>query len=148
METVRAIRTEKDYEAALARVSDLMDALSPPEGQIEDSEDPRWIELDVLFDLVEHYEDQHYPVPFPTPIAAIEFRMDQAGLTHRDLIPFIGSRAKVSEVLSGKRDISPCLWPAPSPPNGMQCCRSWSLLRLEDTLQVDEEAFCVEKGFD
>ena len=106
METVRAIRTEKDYEAALARVSDLMDALSPPEGQIEDSENPRWIELDVLFDLVEHYEDQHYPVPFPTPIAAIEFRMDQAGLTHRDLIPFIGSRANVSEVLSGRRDIT------------------------------------------
>ena len=106
METIRAIRTEEDYEAALARVSELMDALSPPQGQIDDPEDSRQIEFDVLFDLVEHYEDQHYPMPPPDPIAAIEFRMDQAGLNQRDLIPFIGSRAKVSEVLSGKRDIT------------------------------------------
>ena len=106
MANVNPIRTEEDYEAALARVSDLMDALSCSDGQIEDENHPGRVELDVLVDLVEHYEDKHYPIGLPSPIAAIEFHMDQHGLAPRDLIPFIGSRAKVSEVLSGKRDIT------------------------------------------
>ena len=59
-----------------------------------------------LADLVEAYERKHVPIDYPSPIAAIEFRMDQVGLTPRDLVPFIGSRAKVSEVLSGKRPIT------------------------------------------
>jgi HTH-type transcriptional regulator / antitoxin HigA len=63
-------------------------------------------ELDVLTDLVEHYEEKTVPMGFPSPVAAIEFRLEQAGLTPRDLIPFIGSRAKVSEVLSGKRSLT------------------------------------------
>ena len=97
MYTIRAIRSEEDYEAACARISELMGAqLDTPEGD----------ELDVLGDLVEHYEDKHYPIGMPTAIDAIEFRMDQAGLTRRDLIPFIGSRQKVSEILTGKRDIT------------------------------------------
>ena len=103
---IRPIRTEADYDAALARVSDLMDILSGPEGQVEDPEDPDRIELDVLVDLVEHYEAKHHPVGFPSAVAAIEFHIDQQGLTRRDLIPYIGSRAKVSEVLSGKRPIT------------------------------------------
>ena len=97
MHTIRPIRSEKDYEAALARICELMGAqLNTPEGD----------ELDVLTDLVEHYEDKHYPVGMPTAVDAIEFRMDQAGLTRRDLIPLIGSRQKVSDVLTGKRDIT------------------------------------------
>ena len=64
MAAIRPIRTEEDYEAALARISELMDALSPPEGQIEDEDDPRRLELDVLSDLVERYEDKHYPTKF------------------------------------------------------------------------------------
>lgn len=97
MADVKPIRTEKDYEAALARVDELMDAeLGSPEGD----------ELDVLVDLVELYESKHEPMGYPSPLAAIEFRMDQGGLSPRDLIPFIGSRAKVSEVLSGKRAIT------------------------------------------
>lgn len=63
-------------------------------------------ELDVLADLVELYESKHYPIGKPSPVAAIKFRMEQALLTPRDLIPFIGSRSKVSEVLSGKRAIT------------------------------------------
>ena len=63
-------------------------------------------ELDVLVDLVELYESKHEPMDYPSPVAAIEFRMEQANLRPRDLVPFIGSRAKVSEVLSGKRTIT------------------------------------------
>ena len=97
MAEIRPIRTESDYKAALTRIDELMDAeLGSPEGG----------ELDVLVDLVELYESKHEPMGHPTPVAAIEFRMEQAGLRPRDLIPFIGSRAKVSEVLSGRRAIT------------------------------------------
>jgi len=95
--TIKAIRTEADYSAALARVDALMDA----EPGTADGE-----ELDVLADLVEHYEEKHVPMGFPTALAAIQFRMEQAGLTQRDLVPLIGSRAKVSELLSGKRKLT------------------------------------------
>ena len=94
---IKRIRTEKDYESALARIDLLMDS-EPGSDEFE--------ELDVLADLVEHYEDKHYPMGYPTPLGAIEFRMDQANLTPRDLIPILGSRSKVSEVLSGKRAIT------------------------------------------
>ena len=97
MGKIKAIRSEADYNAALARIDALMDAEpDTPEGE----------ELDVLVDLVEHYEEKHVPMGFPSPVAAIEFRLEQAGLAPRDLIPFIGSRAKVSEVLSGKRPLT------------------------------------------
>jgi len=97
MGNIKAIRSEADYSAALARIEALIDAEpATPEGD----------ELDVLADLVEHYEEKHVPMGFPSPVAAIEFRLEQAGLATRDLIPFIGSRAKVSEVLSGKRPLT------------------------------------------
>lgn len=97
MAAIKPIRTEADYEAALARAGTLMDAESgTPEGE----------EFDVLVDLIEHYEAKHVPTGYPSPLAAIEFRMEQGGLTQRDLVPFIGSRAKVSEVLSGKRQLT------------------------------------------
>ena len=94
---IKPIRTEKDYEAALARIDALMEA-KPGSTEFDD--------LDVLVDLVEHYESKHEPMAYPSPLAAIEFRMEQGGLSPRDLILFIGSRAKVSEVLSGKRAIT------------------------------------------
>ena len=106
MAEVRAIRSEEDYEAALTRITELMNALTGPEGQVDDVDDPNRVELEVLTDLVELYEERHYPIGFPDPISAIKFRMDLANLTSRDLMPFIGSRAKVSEVLSGKRTIT------------------------------------------
>ena len=97
MANFKPIRSERDYEAALNRISELMDA----ETDSSESE-----ELDVLIDLVELYESKHVPMECPSPIAAIEFRMDQADLRPADLAPFIGSRAKVSEVHSGKRAIT------------------------------------------
>ena len=94
---VKAIRTEADHKAALERIDALMDAsVGTAAGD----------ELDVLVDLVEHYEEKHAPMGFPTPVAALEFRMEQADLAPRDLVPYIGSRAKVSEVLSGKRALT------------------------------------------
>ncbi|MGO9235323.1 MAG: plasmid stabilization protein [Methylocella sp.] len=97
MSKIRAIRTEADYKAALARIDALMDAeLATPDGD----------ELDVLTDLVGLYEDRHVPMGYPTALGALRFRMEQAGLSPRDLIPFLGGRAKVSEVLSGKRPLT------------------------------------------
>jgi HTH-type transcriptional regulator/antitoxin HigA len=97
MAAVKAIRSEAGYEAALARIDQLMDAApGTPEGE----------ELDVLADLVEHYEERAVPMRFPSPVGAIAFRMEQAGLSQRDLVPYIGSRAKVSEVLAGKRPLT------------------------------------------
>ena len=95
--TIKPIRTERDYEEALARIDALMDAVPGS---------PEFDELDVLADLVELYESRNEPMGYPSPLAAIEFRMEQGNLRPRDLIPFIGSRAKVSEVLSGKRAIT------------------------------------------
>lgn len=97
MSAVRPIRNEADYEVALERIDCLMGA---PSGSTERDE------LDVLATLVEAYEDEHFPIDLPTPIQAIEFRMEQAGLTQADLVKYIGSRAKVSEVLSGKRPLT------------------------------------------
>lgn len=97
MGKIKPIRIEADYETALARIDALMDAKpGTPEGE----------ELDILTDLVEHYEAKHVPMGFPGAVAAIEFRLEQARLTQRHLVPFIGSRAKVSEVLSGKRQLT------------------------------------------
>ena len=83
MAAIKPVRTDEDLEQALARIDQIFDA---EEGTPESDE------LDVLTVLVEHYEDEHEPIGFPTPVAAIEFRMEQAGLTNRDLIPFLGSR--------------------------------------------------------
>jgi HTH-type transcriptional regulator / antitoxin HigA len=97
MGQVKAIRNEDDYEAALERIDELMDVdPSTPEGD----------ELDVLVDLVEHYETKAHPIPAATPLAALAFRMEQDGLTPRDLVPHLGSSARVSEVLSGKRALT------------------------------------------
>ena len=94
---IKPIRTEEDHERALARIDEIFDA---EEGTSEGDE------LDVLVDLVMYYESKTVDIGFPDPISAIEFRMDQAGLSQRDLVPFIGSPAKVSEVLAGKRDLT------------------------------------------
>ncbi|MDE0534628.1 MAG: hypothetical protein OXI01_24735 [Albidovulum sp.] len=97
MADIKPIRSERDYEAALHRISELMDT---------EADSLEGDELDVLVDLVELYESKQVPMGYPSPIAAIEFRMEQAGLRPADLASFLGSRAKVSEVLSGKREIT------------------------------------------
>ena len=83
---IKLIRTEEDHRQALARIDEIFDA---EEGTRESDE------LEVLVELVKSYESKTVPVGFPDPISAIKFRMDQANLTQRDLIPYIGSRAKV-----------------------------------------------------
>ena len=97
MVKVHLIRTEDDYKAALARAEKLMDA---------EAGTPRGDELEHLAMVIEAYEEKHHPVELPDPIAAIEFRMEQEGLSNKDLIPYLGSSARVSEVLSGKRDLT------------------------------------------
>lgn len=95
--TVRPIHTEGDYEAALAEVGEIMDAgPGTPEGD----------RLDVLVTLIEAYEARHWAIDAPDPIEAIRTRMEQKNLRQRDLEPMIGSRGRVSEVLSRKRALT------------------------------------------
>jgi HTH-type transcriptional regulator/antitoxin HigA len=93
----KVIKTEEEYEATLERIDELMDAAPGTE---------EFDELELLAMLVDAYEAEVYPIDLPDPIEAIQFRMEQAGLKQKDLIPFLGSRSKVSEVLSGKRTLS------------------------------------------
>jgi HTH-type transcriptional regulator/antitoxin HigA len=93
----KLIKTESEYEAALARIEKLMSARpNTPQGD----------ELELLSLLVHDYEDRVFPMDRPDPIAAIRFRMEQQGLKPGDLTPFLGSRSRVSEVLSGRRNLS------------------------------------------
>jgi HTH-type transcriptional regulator/antitoxin HigA len=93
----KIIKNERDYEAALARINDLMDA---------DPNTPEGDELELLVTLVELYEKATCPIDPPDPVEAIRFRMEQLGFKQKDLIPYIGSRSKVSEVLSRRRALS------------------------------------------
>ncbi|MGI9179427.1 MAG: helix-turn-helix domain-containing protein [Longimicrobiaceae bacterium] len=95
--TIRPIHNEADYEAALAEIDSLMDAIpGTPEGD----------RLDVLVTLVEAYEARHWAIDAPDPIEAVRIRMEQKNLRQRDLEPMIGSRGRVSEVLSRKRSLT------------------------------------------
>jgi HTH-type transcriptional regulator / antitoxin HigA len=94
---IRPIRTEDDYQAALDEVDGLMGALpDTPEGD----------RLDVLVTLIESYEARHWYIGTPDPIVAIHTRMEQKNLKRRDLEPMIGSRGRVSEVLTGRRALT------------------------------------------
>lgn len=97
MVDVKVIKTEKDYEKILKRIDEIFDA---------EPDTPKGDELELLVTLVELYEKEKYPINLPSPIAAIKFRMEQQGLKNKDLIPYIGNKSKVSEVLSGKRSLS------------------------------------------
>jgi len=96
---IKVIKTESDYAAALAAIEALIDR-DPDRGTSEADR------LEVLTLLVEEYESRNFPSSLPDPIEAIKFRMEQQNLTQRDLVPFIGSRSKVSEVLSGRRTLT------------------------------------------
>jgi HTH-type transcriptional regulator / antitoxin HigA len=93
----KVIKTEAEYKKTLARVEEIFDA-KPGTAKGD--------ELELLLLLVETYEDTAYPIELPDPIAALRFRMEQNGLRPKDLIPYIGSKSKVSEVLSGQRPLS------------------------------------------
>ena len=93
------IRTEKDYRPALRVVSTLVDQDPSPDS-------PEGERLDVLSTLIEAYERKHHPIDLPDPVEAIKFRMDQAGLSVKDLEPMIGQPNRVYEVLSHKRPLT------------------------------------------
>ena len=99
MPVIRVIKNDDQHAAALARLTKLMAVKLAPDS-------PEESELEVLSLLVEHYEKDRFPIDKPDPVEAIKFRMDQQGLSQKDLIPFIGSAPKVSEVLNHKRPLS------------------------------------------
>src|SRR3984885_11341335 len=94
---MKPIRTKVDYEKALGEVEHLWGAKS---GTREGNR------LDILATLIDAYEAEHYPMDPPDPIEAIKFRMEQQGLTRKDLEPIIGTRTRVAEVLNRKRGLS------------------------------------------
>ncbi len=94
---IKLIRTDEDYKAALARMDEIWGA---------EAEKPEDDELEILTSLVEAYERKHYPVDFPDPIEAIKIRMEDLGLQQKDLVPIVGSRRHVSEILSRKRRLT------------------------------------------
>jgi HTH-type transcriptional regulator/antitoxin HigA len=94
---LKPIRTTADYERALAEVERLWGAKSGT---------PKGDRLDVLATLIDAYEAEHYPVDPPDPVEAIKFRMEQQGLSRKDLEPLIGTRTRVAEVLNRKRSLS------------------------------------------
>src|SRR6266849_25064 len=94
---LKPIRSKSDHKKALAEVERLWGARSgTPEGD----------RLDVLGTLIDAYETEHFPMDPPDPIEAIRFRMEQQGLTRKDLEPIIGTRTRVAEVLNRKRGLS------------------------------------------
>lgn len=94
---LKPIRSKADYEKAMKEFERLWGARSGTR---------RGDRLDVLGTLIDAYETEHYPIDLPDPIEAITFRMEQQGLTRRDLEPLIGSRTRVAEVLNRKRNLS------------------------------------------
>ena len=97
MKDLRPIRSERDYQHALAEVEELWGAKArTPEGD----------RLEILATLIEAYETERCPMDPPDPIEAIKFRMEQQGLTRKDLEEILGTRTRVSEVLNRKRGLS------------------------------------------
>jgi HTH-type transcriptional regulator/antitoxin HigA len=94
---IKPIKTKADYNDALNTVDGLMHAkLGTPDGD----------RLDILVTLIQAYEAGHYPLGSPDPVEAIKFRMEQSGLTVKDLEPAIGKSNRVYEVLNGKRSLT------------------------------------------
>ncbi len=94
---IRPVKSQADYLATLKEIESLMSA------EADTAEGDR---LDVLVTLVEAYERDHYPIDFPDPVEAIKFRMEQQGLTVDDLVPVIGRKNRVYEILARKRPLT------------------------------------------
>ena len=94
---IRPIKSDADYQSALSEIETLFDA---------EPNTPSGDRLEVLTTLVEAYEEQHYSIPAPDPVEAVNYFMESRGLARKDLEPYIGSRARVSEVLSRKRPLT------------------------------------------
>jgi HTH-type transcriptional regulator/antitoxin HigA len=97
MKDLKPLRNESDYEAALAEVEELWGSKAGT---------ARGDRLDVLATLIDVYETEYYPMKAPDPVEAIKFRMEQQGLTRKDLERILGSRMRVSEVLNRRRGLS------------------------------------------
>lgn len=115
---IKPIKNDVDLQAAFKRLEVIYQAR---EGTIEGDE------MEILVTLIEAYENKHYPISAADSIEAIKFRMEQQGLTQKDLEPFIGSSGRVSEVLSGKRGLSLAM-----------------VKRLHDGLQIPYESLLSE----
>jgi HTH-type transcriptional regulator/antitoxin HigA len=94
---IRPIKTEQDYNSAIKRIEELWGAKK---------DTPKGDELDLLVTLVESYEMKHYPIAPPDPIDAIKFRMEQMGMTKEDMVKYLGSQSRVSEILNRKRKLT------------------------------------------
>lgn len=94
---IRPIRTDEDYEAALESIEQVFSA---------EPGTPQGDQLDILTTLVEAYEANRYPIEFPDPIEMINYYLESRGLTRSALEPYIGSRARVSEVLNRRRTLT------------------------------------------
>jgi HTH-type transcriptional regulator/antitoxin HigA len=94
---IKPIKSDRDYRQVLKEIDTLMDA------KANTAEGDR---LDVLVTLAQAWEEKHHAIEAPDPVRAIEFVMDQRGLTRRDLEPYIGSRARIAEVLNHKRSLT------------------------------------------
>jgi HTH-type transcriptional regulator / antitoxin HigA len=94
---LKPIRTETDYESALEIMAELWGA---------DSDSPEGDQLDLLATLIDAYEAKNHPMDSPDPIEAIKFRMEQQGLTRKDLEDIIGTRTRIAEVMNRKRNLS------------------------------------------
>ena len=94
---IKPIRTEEEYEEALQEIELLFDA---PPGSPEESK------MEVLAILVDAYEEEHYAIPLPDPIEAIKFHMERLGLRNKDMVPYLSSPSRVSEVLNRKRKLT------------------------------------------
>jgi|SRR5215467_9141285 HTH-type transcriptional regulator/antitoxin HigA len=97
MKNLKPIRTKADYEASLAEIERLWGARRGTR---------RGDRLDILATLIDAYESEHYPMDPPDPIEAIKFRMEQQGLSRKDLAEILGSRTRVAEVLNRRRGLS------------------------------------------
>lgn len=94
---IKPIRNDQDLRQAFQRLEEIFQAKPTT---------PEYDEMEILTTLIEVYENKHYPIGPASPIAAIKFRMEQQGLSLRDLEPYIGTSGRVSEVLNGKRSLS------------------------------------------
>lgn len=94
---IKPVKTKKDYDRTLKRIEELWGAKeNTPAGD----------EFEILFTLVEMYEEKHYPIPPPHPIEAIKFSLEQGAIDDKELTKLLGGRSRKSEILSGKRKLS------------------------------------------
>ncbi len=94
---IRPIKTEQDYNDSIKRIEELWGAKK---------DTPQGDELDLLVTLAESYEMKHYPIAPPDPVDAIKFRMEQMDMTKADMVKYLGSQSRVSEVLNRKRKLT------------------------------------------